>query len=133
MNFIKKNYTKILIISSCFFIYIYNQKIFRPKIYSNYESNEYLIFIIGVLPNLLGAIITFLIYILIFENLLKGKKDFREILRNAVIWTLSLVIFMELERLISSGIRFDFFDILASIIGIIFCLLLYKKDVRFYE
>ncbi len=128
MNLFKQNYKATLVIIIGLVSYIYNQKIYRPKVYSISESNEYLIFLLGVLPNFIGAIITFSTFILLFK-ILYSKKSFRQNMVQSAIWTISLVVFMELERLVSSEIRFDFFDIIASVIGITFCFVLYKKGV----
>lgn len=129
LSFFKQNNRVILVIVIGFVLYIYNQKIYRPRVYSRSESNEYLIFILGVLPNFLGAIITFSTFFLLFK-IIFNKKSYLKNIIQAAIYTTCLVVFMELERLINSGIKFDFFDIIASLFGITFCLMLFKKENR---
>jgi len=131
MNLILKKVKEPLIVLICFIIYIYNQKIYRPKVFSNYESNESLVFILGIIPNFLGAIMTFLTCLFLFK--LQNKKSIRKIIIISFLTTLTLVIFMELERFINQNMKFDFFDILASILALIICLIFYKKELEFYD
>lgn len=131
MNLVLKKIKEPLIVSICFIIYIYNQKVYRPKVFSNCESNESLVFILGILPNFLGAIMTFLTCLFLFK--LQNKKSIRKIIISSFLMTLTLVIFMELERCINQHMKFDFFDILASILALIICLLFYKKEIKLYN
>ena len=131
MNLILKKAKEPLIILISFIIYIFNQKIYRPQVFSNSESNEYLVFILGIIPNFLGSIMTFLTCLFLFK--LENKKSIRKIIITSFLITLTLVIFMELERFINQNMKFDFFDILASILALIICLIFYKKELKFYD
>ncbi|MBU3011116.1 hypothetical protein KO506_06860 [Polaribacter vadi] len=131
MKLILKKVKEPLIVLISFIIYIFNQKIYRPQVFSNSESNQYLVFILGIIPNFLGAIMTFLTCLFLFK--LQNKKSLRKIIIISFLTTLILVIFMELERFINQNMKFDFFDILASILALIICLIFYKKEIEFYD
>ncbi|MDN3620178.1 hypothetical protein QWY81_12000 [Polaribacter undariae] len=131
MNLILKKVKEPLIVLVSFIIYIFNQKIYRPQVFSNSESNEYLVFILGIIPNFLGSIMTFLTCLFLFK--LENKKSIRKIIITSFLITLALVIFMELERFINQNMKFDFFDMLASILALIICLIFYKKELKFYD
>ncbi|WP_298764805.1 hypothetical protein [uncultured Polaribacter sp.] len=131
MKLILKKFKEPVIILISFILYIFNQKIYRPQVLSNIESNRYLVFILGVIPNFLGAIMTFLTCLFLLK--LQNKQSLGKIINFSFLTTLTLVIFMELERFINQNIKFDVFDILASILALITCLICYKKEIEFYN
>ncbi|WP_255362811.1 peptidase domain-containing ABC transporter [Tenacibaculum sp. MAR_2009_124] len=94
---------------------MYVNKWLRPYVYVNSPETP-LSFIMGILPNFIGAAIVYLVYLKLNINKLKS-----------IIFTMALVLFMELERYYNQNINFDAFDILASLFGI---LIFYYSDKK---
>ena len=74
-------------------------------------------FVLGILPNFIGAAMVYLVYLKL--NISKLKS---------IIFTMAIVLFMEFERFYNQNINFDIFDILASIFGV---LVFYYLDNNF--
>ncbi len=99
---------KVLIICLGFIIYLVVVRIIRPYFYQFSELEE-INFILGILPNFIGSLILFLTLVSI-PNFSKWV---------AVLFVLSVVIFMEFNRFYVDNISFDMYDIVASIFGLV--------------
>lgn len=110
--FYKNNRYKIIIIFLLFFIYIFCTKFLRPYFNKHHSNFVFINFILGILPNFIGAIIT---YTLTRIKLIKISKI------KSIVFTLSLVLFMEFERYLNQNIVFDVYDIVSSVIGVTIC------------
>lgn len=105
---LKRFFFTFTIIFFLLILYIALVKLFRPFIYSNYINLNFLVFIVGVAPNFLGSIMMYLLMSLI------PKMKVSVI----IFFCIFLILFIEIESFYNRNISFDYFDILASLVGI---------------
>ncbi|CAM1359661.1 membrane hypothetical protein [Tenacibaculum xiamenense] len=99
--------SRVACITILFTLYLSINKLLRPYVYLNFPETI-IAFILGILPNFIGAAMVFLVYLKL--NISKLKS---------IIFTMAIVLFMEFERFYNQNINFDIFDILASVFGIL--------------
>ncbi len=103
-----KNTKLLLLIAICLLFYVLNNVYIRPYVYDSVE-NRAIVFLVGVLPNFLGTLM-FGAYVRCFVT-----KSF---VKTFVI-SMSLPIFMEVERYFYGNHNFDFYDLIASAIAVV--------------
>ena len=108
--------SRVTCIAILFTLYISINKLLRPYVYL-YFPETMIAFVLGILPNFIGAAMVYLVYLKL--NISKLKS---------IIFTMAIVLFMEFERFYNQNINFDIFDILASIFGV---LVFYYLDNNF--
>ncbi len=91
-------------------------KVIRAICYESLEDLHVLNFTLGILPNFLGALL--LCITLRFISKLSQKA--------IISMTTGLVIFTETERYYNQNMPFDTYDIIASLLGVLFWLYLIK-------
>ena len=89
--------------------YLLNLSFFRPYIYSCCDSSLIAI-VVGILPNFIG---TFL-----FASLIRYFSNYTFF--KVFLISMALPLFMEFQRNITAGHNFDIYDIVASLISMVF-------------
>ncbi len=118
----KSNRLKTITILVLFSIYWVLVKVIRPYCYESLEDLYVLNFVLGILPNFLGALL--LCITLNFIPKLSQKA--------IISMTMGLVIFMETERYYNQNIPFDIYDIIASLLGVLLWLY-WMKNIKKIE
>lgn len=116
----KKNKKVLFYMILIFSFYIFLVKFIRPFSYQNHPDLNSFNFILGILPNFLGAILSYLMY--------NGFLEFSKIKSGS--YTIVLVLFIEIERYYNEGAAFDVYDIIASVIGIGILFFFYSSNSK---